>query len=101
MNRWLDRIQILCCGLLVISDDLITFWEKIINLFRSIMTGIPGMDLCNLWTIMTGIPVIPLTHTQTALCVINIAGDIFHKQYLPDSFLLRLHGRKVNYDVIN
>ena len=70
------------------------------------MKGIPIMDLCNLWTIMTGIPVIPLTRTRTAIGVINIAGDvtiqtIFHKRSLPDSFLQRLHGRTVNDDVIN
>ena len=69
------------------------------------MTGIPVMDLCNLWTNMTGIPVIPY-HTRTAIGVINIAGDvtiqtIFHKNYLPDSFLQRIHGRTGNYDVIN
>ena len=65
-----------------------------------------GMNMCNLWPIMMGIPVIPLTHTQTAISIINIAGDvtiqtIFHKQYLPHSFLQGLHGRTVNYDVIN
>ena len=31
MNRWLDRIQIWCCDSLVISDDLINFWEKVIK----------------------------------------------------------------------
>ena len=36
----------------------------IINPIRSIMTGIPVMDLCNLWTIM-------ITHTWTAISVIN------------------------------
>ena len=28
MNRWLDHIQIWCCGSLFISDNLINFWEK-------------------------------------------------------------------------
>ena len=70
------------------------------------MTGIPVMNLCNLWTIMTGIPIIPLTHTPTAIWAINIARDvtiqtIFHKHYLPDNFLQGLHRRTVNYDVIN
>ena len=78
----------------------------VFNLFRSIMKGIPVMDLCSLCTVMTGIPVIPLTHTRTAIGVINTAGDVtihtvFHKHYLPDSFLQRLEGRTVSYDVIN
>ena len=66
------------------------------------MTGIPDMDLCNLWTIMPGIYYTRHTfntHTLTAIGVINIAGDItirtiFHKHYRPDSFLQqsrRLH----------
>ena len=42
------------------------------------MTGIPVMDLCNLWPLMTGrpIPGIPLTHIRTAIGVIVSWPDL-------------------------